>query len=236
METAMIIGAITLFLAFWIVPIVLGIRAAAAKGISPHWMWFGLHPFGAWIAFFVIRLGVRPRKRCPQCAETLLSHAKTCAYCGHPFDDSKPEAEGPPVTSRRTWIIVGAVAVGFLLLVGAFAATMFAVVSASFDQSEVVHQAVAQVQGNAALQARLGAPIEKGRMSSGTINESGSDGSADVDIPLHGPNGHGDLYAVATKSAGVWTFSTLAFQPDGSSERMDLLKEVSRTAPSPVSK
>lgn len=236
METAMIIGAIALFLAFWIVPVVLGIRAAAAKGVSPHWMWFGVHPFGAWIAFLVIRFGVRPRKRCPKCAETLLSHAKTCAYCGHPFDDSKHEAEVPPITSRRTWMVVGAVAVGLLFLIGAFVAAIFGVVSTSFDQSEVVRQALAQVQSNTALQARLGAPIEKGRMSSGTINESGPDGSADVEIPLHGPKGQGDLYAVATKSAGVWSFSTLAFRPDGSSERMDLLKEVPHAAPSPVSK
>ncbi len=236
MEIAMGIGAAALFLAFWIVPVVLGVRVAAAKGVSPHWMWFGLHPFGAWIAFLVIRFGVRPRKRCPQCAETLLSHAKTCAYCGHSFDDSKHEAEVPPVTSRRTWIVVGAVAVGFLLMMGAFAATAFTMASDGFDQSEVVRQALARAQSDATLQVRIGAPIEKGRMSSGTINDSGPSGSADLEIPLHGPKGHGDLYAVAAKSAGVWSFTTLAFQQEGSSERVDLLKEVPPAAPSSVSK
>ncbi len=38
-----------------IIPVVLGIKAAKRKGVSPHWMWFGLHPLGGWIAYLVIR-------------------------------------------------------------------------------------------------------------------------------------------------------------------------------------
>ena len=45
----------------WILPIVLGVRAARAKGVSPHWMWFGVHPMGGWIAFLIIRFGVKRR-------------------------------------------------------------------------------------------------------------------------------------------------------------------------------
>jgi hypothetical protein len=45
----------------WILPIVLGIRAARRKGISPHWMWFGVHPLGGWLAFLILRFGARPR-------------------------------------------------------------------------------------------------------------------------------------------------------------------------------
>ena len=42
-------------LALTIVPVVLGIKAAKRKGVSPHWMWFGVHPVGGWIAYLVIR-------------------------------------------------------------------------------------------------------------------------------------------------------------------------------------
>jgi hypothetical protein len=42
-------------LALTIIPVVLGIKAAKRKGVSPHWMWFGLHPLGGWIAYLVIR-------------------------------------------------------------------------------------------------------------------------------------------------------------------------------------
>jgi len=45
-----------------IIPIVLGIKEARRKGISPHWMWFGLLviPIGGWITYLVIRSKVKP--------------------------------------------------------------------------------------------------------------------------------------------------------------------------------
>jgi predicted RNA-binding Zn-ribbon protein involved in translation (DUF1610 family) len=38
----------------WVLPIVGGLRCAKRNSISPHWMWFGIHPLGGWIAFAVI--------------------------------------------------------------------------------------------------------------------------------------------------------------------------------------
>jgi len=37
-----------------VTPVVLGIEAAKRRGISPHWMWFGLHPVTGWIAYLII--------------------------------------------------------------------------------------------------------------------------------------------------------------------------------------
>jgi hypothetical protein len=48
-------------LALTITPVILGIKAAKRKGVSPHWMWFGLHPVGGWIAYLIIRS--RPDRR-----------------------------------------------------------------------------------------------------------------------------------------------------------------------------
>ncbi len=233
MGTAMIIGGCALLLAFWIVPVVLGIRTAGTKGISPHWMWFGFHPFGAWIAFLVIRFGLRPRKRCPQCSETLLSHAKLCPYCGHSFDGSVEHVMASHPPGRRTWLIVVAVVGGFSLFMGVFVLAIFAMTSGTFDRSEVVRKALAQAQSDATLQASLGAPIEKHWTIYGSINESGPSGNADFDIPLHGPKGSGDLFVVATKSADLWSFTTLEFQADGSSKRVDLLGKSRQAPPAP---
>jgi len=47
--------SVVILVALWIPPIVLGVKWARLKGVSPHWMWFGVHPLGAWIAFAVIR-------------------------------------------------------------------------------------------------------------------------------------------------------------------------------------
>jgi hypothetical protein len=81
--TVGVILAIVL-LALWIPPIVLGIRIAKKKNRSPHWMWFGFHPFFGWVAFAVLA-SLPPLKECSQCAEKVKAHAKICPYCMTPF-------------------------------------------------------------------------------------------------------------------------------------------------------
>jgi hypothetical protein len=44
----------------WVLPIKLGVAEAVKKGISPHWMWFGVHPLGGWITYVVIRSRKNP--------------------------------------------------------------------------------------------------------------------------------------------------------------------------------
>ena len=38
----------------WFLPVRAGLRMARSKNRSPHWMWFGLHPVGAWIVYFLL--------------------------------------------------------------------------------------------------------------------------------------------------------------------------------------
>ncbi len=60
---------------------------------------------------------------------------------------------------------------------------------------------------------------------SGNINVSGPSGQADLSIPISGPDGKATIYAVATKSAGQWTFSTLVVEINGTMQRIDLLEQ-----------
>ena len=78
-------------LAAWISLIVFGIKAAKKKNRSPHWMWFGIHPFGALIVFIVMH-ALPPLKECPKCRERVKAHAQVCAYCQHPFSAGEPTA------------------------------------------------------------------------------------------------------------------------------------------------
>lgn len=61
-QTMFIILAVVGIPLIWFAPIWLGLRAAGRKGVSRHWMWFGVHPLGAWLAFLIIRFGVRQRR------------------------------------------------------------------------------------------------------------------------------------------------------------------------------
>ena len=45
----------------WFTPIWLGVRTARKKRLSPHWMWFGIHPLFGWIACLVLLLA-KPRR------------------------------------------------------------------------------------------------------------------------------------------------------------------------------
>jgi hypothetical protein len=89
--------------------------------------------------------------------------------------------------------------------------------------SDVYQRALAEARANPTVVNALGAPIKDGRFPSGSLSTSGSSGTADLSIPLSGPKGKGTLYAVATRSAGEWSFSQLAVTIKATGQRIDLL-------------
>lgn len=64
----------------WVLPVILGVRFATRKGYSPHWMWFGLHPMGAWVTFIVMCC-LPQRARCPACSQFVSPKYSICPYC-----------------------------------------------------------------------------------------------------------------------------------------------------------
>jgi hypothetical protein len=52
----------------WIYPVLHGVEAAKRNGVSPNWMWFGIHPLFGWITYLIIRANSRqmaPRLQTP---------------------------------------------------------------------------------------------------------------------------------------------------------------------------
>jgi hypothetical protein len=88
--------------------------------------------------------------------------------------------------------------------------------------SDAYKIAVARAKSDERVIAALGTPIREGMFASGKANVNGPSGEADLAIPISGPKGKATIYAVATKSAGTWTFSKLAVQVEGGSEMIDL--------------
>jgi hypothetical protein len=113
-----------------------------------------------------------------------------------------------------------------LILLGVtFVIGFMAMVMGAVKSSDAYKLAVARVRASPAVVSELGQPIETGWMVSGSINVSGSSGDADISIPISGPKKSGTIYAVATKSAGVWTFTVLQVEVEGGSRRIDILTE-----------
>ncbi len=109
-----------------------------------------------------------------------------------------------------------------LVLGGAVAVFVVLVIFGALKQTDVYKMAVARAKGDPRVIAALGSPIDEGWYLSGTTNVNGGSGNADLSIPISGPKGKGTIYAVATKSAGEWTYSKLVVKIDSTSETIDL--------------
>jgi hypothetical protein len=104
----------------------------------------------------------------------------------------------------------------------AFIGLIVFVVFGAMKSSDVYKQAVAKAKDHPAVIEALGSPIEPAMFLSGKVNVDGSAGEADMAIPVSGPKGKGTIYVVATKSAGIWQFSTLVLELAKTKERINL--------------
>ena len=109
-----------------------------------------------------------------------------------------------------------------LVLGGAFVAFLVLVVFGAMKQSDAYKMAVARAKSDPRVTSALGTPISEGWFLSGNTNVNGASGDADLTIPISGPKGKGTIYAVATKSAGDWTYSKLVVKIDSTGETIDL--------------
>ena len=109
-----------------------------------------------------------------------------------------------------------------LLLVGLAVGVVFLAFGA-MKSSEVYQQALSRAQEHPAVEEAVGSPIKAGWLVSGNISVSGPSGEADLSIPISGPRGKARIYAVATRSAGRWEFSTLEVEILATGARITLL-------------
>jgi hypothetical protein len=109
-----------------------------------------------------------------------------------------------------------------LLLFAGGIALLVTFVFGMMKSSDVYGQAVARAKANPELIATLGSPIVEGYFTSGSIQQSGASGSAELSIPLTGPKGKATIYVEARKSAGEWSFGKLQAEIESSHQRIDL--------------
>ena len=114
-------------------------------------------------------------------------------------------------------------------------AILMVVVFVIIGDSEVCKMAFAAAEANPVVRELLGEPVKRGLFISGSIEISGPSGHADIAIPVSGPRSKATVYAVARKSAGLWTFETLEIEFNQTSPRVNLLNEGSTSQPKPES-
>ena len=133
-----------------------------------------------------------------------------------------------PTATRRgwwsrnwKWIIPTGCFTLLLLGLGLIAAFVF-LLFGTMKSTDVYRVALARAQANLEVQASLGTPVKAGMFLGGSINTNNGFGNANLNIPISGPRGKGTIYAVATKPAGQWIFSTLEAEVPNRSNRIDL--------------
>ncbi len=135
-------------------------------------------------------------------------------------------AVAPPGWWARNW--KWAVPAGVSVLVAGFVGFCALIVMLVFGvmkHSEVYQTAVSEAQAEPAVIGALGVPIEEGLFVTGNIQISGPSGSADLAIPVSGPDGNATIYVVAEKRAGAWQYSTLEVAVHDTGETIDLLDD-----------
>ena len=134
--------------------------------------------------------------------------------------------EKPTTWWQRNWkwfVPVGCL--GLLAIFIGFVGLIVTSVFGMMKSSDVYKDALAAARAEPAVEMALGTPIEEGLFVMGNINISGSSGQADLAIPISGPDDEATIYAVAEKSAGRWTFSTLVVEIKTTGEKIDLMKK-----------
>ena len=132
---------------------------------------------------------------------------------------TQPDAGG----RRRSWGKIVALGCGALALIGVLVVVgILVMVTGAVKRSDVYRQAMQQAQESPAAVAALGEPIEAGWWVSGSVQTSGSAGTASLSIPVSGPRGEGKLMGEAVKTADTWGFTQLRLAVEGS-QTIDLL-------------
>ncbi len=152
--------------------------------------------------------------------DSCLSSAEKSAM--EPTPSPMPPPAGGWWNRNWKWFVPTGCCLTPLILFGAFVAFLVLVVFGAMKQSDAYKMALARAKTDQRVIAALGTPITEGWYLSGKTNVNGGSGEADLSIPISGPKGKATIYAVATKSAGEWSYSKLVVKVEGTGETIDL--------------
>ena len=125
----------------------------------------------------------------------------------------------------RNWpylILGGCFGTGFLCV--ACIVILAAIGIYSINSSTIYAEGLSRAQNDPRVQAELGTPIEAGLLPSGSIDTNNSYTTADLEIPISGPNGSGTVFVEAESVGDNWDFFVLTVQTD-SELIIDLLEQ-----------
>ncbi len=107
------------------------------------------------------------------------------------------------------WVVPVGGCMGLIVLFIMFVGSIFYGVTTALEESQPYEYALEKINQDEVLTQQLGSPIEKDGMIQGSYNYSNGDKSADMRIPVSGPNGSGTLIVQATGEDDNWTYNVI---------------------------
>src|SRR3954471_16584244 len=117
---------------------------------------------------------------------------------------------------------IGCGCISLVLLCSGVGVAGFMFVTGLLRNSEPYQIALKRAQADSHVQILLGTPVAAGMLVSGSVSVSGSQGNADLSIPIHGPKGSATLYVRAHRETGLWAYDAIKVVKDHE-EELDLL-------------
>ncbi len=111
----------------------------------------------------------------------------------------------------------------FILFIAVIVGVIFLGASSLITSSEPYQHAITQAKESDKVKEVLGEPMEEGFVTSSSFNINNDSGTAQMSIPVSGPNGSGVVDLNATMFKGKWTYHTITFTNDTDSSMIDLL-------------
>jgi len=159
------------------------------------------HPSPARTPILARNSDCHPRQAMPQCILLGRMSSMQFPFAGQPY--AKPR-------SFPKWAIA-LIVIAVVLVVVLCGCSLFLLIESWFHSSPPYQQALKQAQTAPCVVNTIGTPVQASWLTAGDLNENNDAGSANFDIPIHGPKDAGSLELEATRSKGVWQITSLVF-------------------------
>ncbi|MFS4492449.1 cytochrome c oxidase assembly factor Coa1 family protein [Maribacter sp. 2308TA10-17] len=121
------------------------------------------------------------------------------------------------------WVVPVGGCLSLIVLFIVFLGSVFYGVTSALEESQPYEYALEKINQDPEIASVLGTPIEKDGMIQGNYKYSNGKKSADMKIPISGPNGSGTLFVEATGEDDNWTYNVIRVEIKDN-ESIDLLE------------
>jgi hypothetical protein len=225
-STALAVAASSLLLLLWLGAYILYAFLGYGLWKLRPWALKGaviVHVFGIVIGLIavIILLKYEPLMALPIGIGTISPFAGILWYLKRPnvraafgMPVPTPPIATVPRKPLKPWVMVTIALSACAILLVTFVFGLLFAIDKTFRQSDIYNMSLDRARNSPCVVAKLGTPIVAKGTIEGNLNTQGSEGTADMSIPMHGPKGSGSLEVSGKKVDNRWEIDSLTLLDD----------------------